>query len=84
METPKTLIENTARLHGKNDLAGMLARDLVAALAALILITPSHRSRGAHCWCGHGRDTENAGHEEGCTAARELLGLRDDNRELSQ
>jgi hypothetical protein len=35
MECSKTLIENTARLHGRRDLAGMLARDLVAAREAL-------------------------------------------------
>lgn len=73
MQTPKTLIENTARLHGRNDLAGMLARDLVAALAALIQVTPPHRAPGL-CWCGHGQDIEHAGHTEGCKAAREVLG----------
>ncbi len=35
MECSKTLIENTAKLHGRRDLAGMLARDLVAARQAL-------------------------------------------------
>lgn len=33
--TPQTLVENTAKMHGAQDLAGMLARDLVAARAAL-------------------------------------------------